>query len=138
MPRYQQGFDCNPECVQNGNCCDDYTSYCLASCVGRCGENDGISCSCDSGCTELGNCCADYTSACYAPQMTCQGHCGSDNVGCSCKRICQVFGGCCDDFQDVCLPSCKGKCGNHENEGCCACDQYCMSLGDCCHDYVRV
>ena len=63
------GCFCDVECLQNGDCCDDFAVACggsddAAQCAGRCGEPAPAGCFCDVDCVENGDCCPDYANAC--------------------------------------------------------------------------
>ena len=57
---------CNDACTRYGDCCDDYESVCLGSCVGRCedGYDETMPCQCNDKCEQYNNCCADKEEVC--------------------------------------------------------------------------
>ncbi|XP_038141380.1 deleted in malignant brain tumors 1 protein-like isoform X3 [Cyprinodon tularosa] len=151
---------CSSSCQYNGNCCDDFYSYCdygtteyptptQPSCRYNCGSDMG-SCSCSSSCQWNGNCCDDYNYQCgWITETTappsCRYNCGYDMGSCSCSSSCQWNGNCCYDYHSMCgwstdvpqettaPPSCRYNCGY--DMGSCSCSSSCQWNGNCCHDY---
>ena len=57
---------CNDACTRYGDCCEDYESVCLGSCVDRCddGYDETMPCQCNDKCEQYNNCCADKEEVC--------------------------------------------------------------------------
>jgi hypothetical protein len=68
---------CDPECVQAGNCCPDYTAVCgggglpaTGGCTPQACNSDtpasenGIECYCNVACFEYGDCCSNVETVC--------------------------------------------------------------------------
>lgn len=112
---------CEPVCVENANCCDDYKEFCPLdpqftvvekilkgdSCYSKCGGRSNT-CWCDYGCLENGDCCDDYLDMCGVKFST---------------------------VKTIGLSSCHNRCGGAALD--CWCDDKCMYSGDCCIDYLK-
>ncbi len=146
------GCYCDPECVDNSDCCPDYEKVCSGgggtnpggSCVGKCGGKGTGNCYCDNACKGAGDCCADYDKECGSSggPGSCAGKCGGKGSGnCYCDNVCKQAGDCCGDFDKECgstgpVNTCLGKCGG-KSAGNCYCDDQCSQAGDCCPDYIQ-
>lgn len=104
---------CDYQCIEKGDCCDDYQDMCGASfgiimwtghgsCHNKCGGS-GFDCWCDDKCMHAGDCCDDYLTKCKSKtEGTCQGNCGGFGGGCWCDAKCAKNGDCCKDKGDNC------------------------------------
>ncbi len=88
---------CDAKCVQNGNCCGDYKTYCggttTPSCQGKCGSFDpNATCQCNLSCQNFGNCCADYQKVCGGtPSPVCgDGICTVPENATTCAKDCGI------------------------------------------------
>lgn len=104
---------CDTQCVENGDCCEDYDALCggtalWGSCEGFCGGagSEGASCYCDETCMEQGDCCEDFDVVCQGAGVgpSCEGRCGAlgDQGGCYCEPSCLEYGDCCADYPSQC------------------------------------
>jgi hypothetical protein len=65
-----QGCYCDSACTQHGDCCADYTGFCVDNtpsawtCLNRCGQAFTGQCFCDAACVNFGDCCEDYLPLC--------------------------------------------------------------------------
>ena len=107
---------CNPECMEDQTCCDDFCDLCedtypTACCLPQC---DGKSMGSPD---ECGGYCATNSSA---TPLSCKGSCGVFDAesACQCDQNCLQEKSCCADFcescpgiasEDCCIPNCKSS-----------------------------
>lgn len=99
---------CDAACVSYGDCCNDYTNYCLNS---------------------TGACPSVYSPVCGSNGITytnkCEANLANANIACEGKCPCTVPG----------KQTCENSCGTTSSTGSCYCDTACVKYGDCCPDY---
>ncbi|MCO4763126.1 MAG: hypothetical protein KC502_16535 [Myxococcales bacterium] len=124
---------CDPQCVEQGDCCADEQALCATSpvkstpvqprqaasaaaepvagsCANRCGDyNKELTCQCDDKCAENGDCCTDLANVCSTPK----------NKPAS---------------PTTSAGSCADRCDEYSKDATCQCDNKCAENGDCCTD----
>jgi len=135
---------CDSECLNHGDCCEDFCTHCSAN-IDTClvqnydmvrakescnFDNCGYEleeCSCTLQCLENGNCCNDFCEMCLGPQ-----YCSEDFQGN--EFVLKEESLTTEEQKEEIDPvfSCQNKCEYFTGK--CYCDDKCVENGDCCSD----